>query len=70
MSWIPPIAKSVLGRIVYALTDPLIAPIRNLISKSPLGGPGMMLDISPFIALVLLQLIETVAISLIGQIAF
>lgn len=38
-----------------SVTEPLMAPIRKLLYKSPLGGPGMMLDISPIIVLFIIQ---------------
>ncbi|MDR0273295.1 MAG: YggT family protein [Clostridiales bacterium] len=49
--------------LLYALTEPILAPIRNLVHRSPLGGPGMILDFSPIIALTLLRLLEAVIVS-------
>jgi uncharacterized protein YggT (Ycf19 family) len=44
-------------RLLFALTDPVILPIRALLDKSPLGSAGgrsgMMIDISPIIAMLL-----------------
>jgi uncharacterized protein YggT (Ycf19 family) len=37
------------------MTDPILAPIRKMVYNSPLGGAGMMLDISPVIALFILE---------------
>ena len=62
ISFIPPIRDSKLGGAVSFLTDPVLTPIRNIINKSPLGGSGMMLDFSPFFALLIIQFIQ----SLIG----
>jgi uncharacterized protein YggT (Ycf19 family) len=33
----------------------MLAPIRTLLYRSPLGGPGMTLDISPFLLMLILQ---------------
>jgi uncharacterized protein YggT (Ycf19 family) len=40
---------------IARLTDPILAPIRKMVYNSPLGGAGMMLDISPVIALFILE---------------
>jgi YggT family protein len=41
--------------LIYAITEPILGPIRNVISKSPLGGPDMMLDLSPIAAFLLIS---------------
>ena len=64
LSWIRIGRDSFFGAAVFALTEPLLGPIRHALSKSPLGGPGMMLDFSPIIALVLLQAAQTIVLSL------
>jgi uncharacterized protein YggT (Ycf19 family) len=35
-----------------------MSPVRKLLYKSPLGGPGMMLDFSPVIVILLINLIS------------
>ncbi len=60
MSWIPPIQRSKFGRVIYMLTEPLLGPIRRLLAKSPLGGPGMILDFSPLIVWVLMEALKKV----------
>ena len=57
LSWVAPRGNNPLVRIVFNMTEPLLAPIRNLISKSPLGGPGMMLDFSPMILVFLIEIV-------------
>jgi YggT family protein len=48
-------------RALYALTEPLLRPIRKLLERSPMGGRGgMMLDLSPLVALILISLFEMV----------
>jgi len=49
-SWINPDPYNVLVRWVYQLTEPILAPLRKVIP--PMGG----LDITPMVALVLLEL--------------
>ena len=56
LSWVRISGSGTAGnliRLLYALTDPIILPIRTLIDKSPLGGgrnSGVMIDFSPIIA--------------------
>ena len=53
MSWFDPGMRSPVGRILHDITEPIIAPIRQVVPS--LG----MFDISPIIALLLLRLIGT-----------
>lgn len=59
LSWIPIDRSNGIGRIIYALSEPLLYPIRELIRKSPLGD-GMMLDFSPIILIFILQIIQNI----------
>lgn len=56
LSWIPigdnPTLRSIAG-VIYAATEPILAPIRRILP--PMGG----LDLSPIVAMVLLQVIST-----------
>lgn len=60
LSWIPHNPKSPLLRILYEVTDPILAPIRKLIPRS-----GMALDFSPIIAIFLLGFVQRFVINLI-----
>lgn len=51
LSWVPSLQQSRLGRFIYEITEPILSPIRRLIP--PLG----MLDLSPFIAMVVIQVL-------------
>jgi YggT family protein len=51
ISWIDPGFRSPIGRIIYDVTEPIIAPIRRVVPS--LG----MFDISPIIALLLIQVL-------------
>jgi YggT family protein len=59
-SWIGPNHSNPIYRISYDLTEPVLAPIRNL-----LPGRGMGMDFSPmivtFIIVILLQVLRSVA---------
>jgi YggT family protein len=56
ISWVPQWNRSVWGRVVIALTEPILFPLRR-VARIP-AGPGMSLDISPMIALVILQIVR------------
>ena len=61
LSWIPIGMNNPIIRFIYALTEPILAPIRNMLRKSPLGGPGMILDFSPIIAFFLIRAVLNIA---------
>ena len=67
LSWLRLRQDNVFIRLVMVLTEPILAPIRNIIKKSPLGSPGMMLDFSPIIAWLLINLLCRIILSLIRQ---
>ncbi len=52
-------------QLIYTLTEPILGPIRNIIRKSPLGSPGMMLDFSPIIACFFIQACSHLLISIL-----
>jgi len=64
LSWIP-LGKNFITELIYTLTEPILEPIRNLLNRSPIGGSGMMIDFSPVIAYLLIQLLENVIVSLL-----
>ena len=53
LSWISPGQTNMLTNILYQITEPILAPLRRII---PRVG---MLDFSPLVAIILLQLIAT-----------
>ena len=65
ISWLPMFHGSRFAELLFVLTEPILGPIRKLIQRSPLGGPGMVIDFSPIIAFVLLRLASNVAVALI-----
>lgn len=57
LSWIDPGFRYGISQMLVDLTEPIIGPIRRVVP--PLGG---MIDLSPIIALVLLQVVRSVVI--------
>lgn len=53
LSWVYPDPYSPVVRFFHAVTDPVLAPLRRIIP--PIGG---MIDISPMIAILLIQLLK------------
>ena len=68
MSWLPMFHGSRFAELLFALTEPILGPIRKLIMRSPLGGPGMVIDFSPIIAFVLLRLASGIAVAFIAHV--
>ncbi len=58
LSWFQVDPYNPLVRILYQLTEPLLAPIRRLL---PSAGP---FDFSPIVALILVMVVEQLVISL------
>lgn len=57
MSWFDPGLRSTIGRLLLDITEPIIAPIRRVVP--PLG----MFDISPIVAILLIQFLRRLIIS-------
>ncbi len=47
------------------IVEPILGPIRNMMYKSPLGGPGMGLDFSPMIAYFFIYFASNILINII-----
>ena len=63
LSWIHLGRNNALVQMLYALTEPILSPIRSLLDKSPLGG--MMLDFSAWFAMILLYFIQMILINIV-----
>lgn len=59
LSWIRPDPRNPLVQLLYQITEPILAPLRRYIP--PFGG----LDITPMVALLLLELLHRLLIDLI-----
>jgi len=60
LSWIPHNRMNSLIDIIYQITDPILKPIQNVVP--PLGG---RIDITPMIAMFLIQIIRPIIIGLL-----
>jgi len=60
MSWVNIDPYSPLARTIFDLTEPVLQPIRNALP--PAGG----LDFSPIIAIILLQFLGQLLVSVLG----
>jgi len=56
LSWVSPGQTNMLTNLLYQVTEPLLAPLRRIV---PRVG---MLDLTPLVAIVLLQLIGSLLI--------
>jgi YggT family protein len=65
LSWFPVGRDNKFMELLFALTEPVLAPIRSLVNRSPLGGPGMVIDFSPLIAFILLRLLRNILVPII-----
>jgi len=65
VSWLPIGRENKFISFLYQITEPFLAPIRALLSKTRLGSGGFMLDLSPIIAFLVLEVIVTPIIGLI-----
>jgi YggT family protein len=59
LSWINPNPYHPLVQILYQITDPILVPIRRIIP--PFG----MLDLSPIVAFIVLDILERVILSIL-----
>lgn len=59
LSWFPDMQRSSLGRALYNVTEPILAPFRQVV---PMVG---QFDISPIVAILVIQGIRIVLISLL-----
>ncbi len=60
MSWVNVDPYSPLARTIFNLTEPVLQPIRNMLPQSP------GLDFSPMIAIILLQILGQILISMVS----
>lgn len=59
MSWFNPTGAGSFGRLLAEITDPILTPIRRILP--PVGG----IDFSPLLALIIIQLVSNVLISVL-----
>lgn len=61
MSWIVKDYKNPVANFFYQVTEPILAPFRMLQEKLGIGG---MLDFSPIVALLVIQLLANMILAL------
>jgi YggT family protein len=64
LSWLR-FSENAFTNLIFALTEPILGPIRNVIRKSPLGGPDMMIDLSPIAAFILIGFARGILLGII-----
>lgn len=65
LSWLPVDRSNPIVRLIYQITEPVLAPFRVIL---PLGGMGI--DLSPIIVFFLLNLLRTFLIRLIVHLVY
>lgn len=59
ISWLPIPRENQIIRLLYQITEPILAPIRNIIERSSFGR-NMMIDFSPVLAFILIGVLENI----------
>jgi len=60
LSWFPGARNSKVANILFLLTEPVLAPIRNVLRRVQSGNRnGLMFDFSPLIAILLVQVVRS-----------
>lgn len=57
MSWFDPGFRSTLGRILYDITEPVVAPVRQVVPS--LGGLDLSIMVTLFLILILQRLLSS-----------
>ncbi len=57
LSWIQTSPYGTISRLLYQLTEPLLAPFRNLLFRFGIGGS---IDFSPILAVFALNILKTI----------
>jgi len=54
--------RNIFTDAVQILTEPLLAPVRALLRKSPLGARGVTPELSPFVLLLIISLARNIIV--------
>jgi YggT family protein len=57
MSWFDPGFRSTIGRILYDITEPVVAPVRQVVPS--LGGLDLSIMVTLFLILILQRLLSS-----------
>jgi YggT family protein len=55
-SWLPLNRDNKLMAYIYRITEPLMAPIRQMLARTPIGGG--MIDFSPIVVFLLISIVR------------
>lgn len=64
LSWFPVNPYNPIMKFIYEITEPLLAPMRRILPPSP----AMPIDFSPILAIIVLQFVERLVLSLVGRV--
>ncbi|ADU26267.1 YggT family protein [Ethanoligenens harbinense] len=65
ISWVPQLIQSHVGRLIVALTEPVLAPFRHLLMRIP-ALSRLPVDFSPIVAWIALSLLQWIINMLFG----
>lgn len=57
ISWVPQLIQSHVGRLIVAVTEPVIAPVRHLLAHIPFTRQ-IPVDFSPIVAWIILWIVQ------------
>jgi len=60
VSWVSPDPRNPIVQFLYQVTEPVLRPLRQIVSPDAIGG----IDISPILAIVLIQIVKYLLVSL------
>ncbi|AEY65873.1 YggT family protein [Clostridium sp. BNL1100] len=66
LSWLPISRNNKFVDLLHAITEPVLSPIRNMLSRSSIFNNSMlsMMDFSPIVAFLLIEVIRNVVFSI------
>ncbi len=69
ISWLPVSRNNRAVDLLYAITEPVLAPIRNMLSRSSIMNNSMfsMMDFSPIVAFLLIGVLRNVIIIILNM---
>lgn len=70
LSWLPSSANTSIGRFIFQVTEPILEPFRALFSRFIPKGPGLYLDFSPVVALLVLEILRRLLMSFFMRMMF
>ncbi len=59
LSWVPNLRYNPIVNFIYAVTEPLLAPVRSMLQRSSFGR-NMMIDFSPIVVFLLLGVLKNI----------